>query len=646
MCDDLRYNGRRMAGVRAFESRLDDLPPQRAAVAPRVRALPDGSSLQPLERVVRQMLDANVRGAILLVGSPGGGKTTALAHLRAALPPDAKLLLHDEPVAADLLPRRDHLCIVTANDAIAGPWLATFALADWQADDLIEYCVARRRDRCSSVLSRLRDDDGKSLLKGIPQLWHVVLDRLAADEELPDTAAALREHIDAVFPGSATRAEVAALCARVLLDESQPIRMSELPDELPDYAVRLLRHRAVRVLLAADVIAERLVAGALLRDLDPAAPMPPELLRATAAAVRAMPDAMARLDRMLGGIAQRTDAMAASILLAADPAWRPRDGRGLKLVRARLYNASWAGLDLRGAEMMFANLRGADLSGSELRRAWVGGADLSAAKLVAAKMRWLHAEGADFSGADLSRAAAHGGNFADADMPDVNFTDGDLTLAKFPRASLRGARLVGVNCTGALFDHTTLDDADVIGCEFSEAKLIAVRLAACANVAGVSFAGATLNRCELEGLRLPNCNFAGADLAGSYLTASFIPRGRFQNASLRDTGLADIDWPGADLRGADLRGCTFHMGSTRSGLVGSPIACEGSRTGFYTDDYNDRDFKPPEEIRKANLRGADLRGANVEGVDFYLVDLRDAQYTPDQAEHFAKCGAILRSRVA
>jgi uncharacterized protein YjbI with pentapeptide repeats len=108
--------------------------------------------------------------------------------------------------------------------------------------------------------------------------------------------------------------------------------------------------------------------------------------------------------------------------------------------------------------------------------------------------------------------------------------------------------------------------------------------------------------------------------------------------------LADIDWPGADLRGADLRGCSFHMGSTRSGLVGSPIACEGSRTGFYTDDYDDRDFKPPEEIRKANLRGADLRGANVEGVDFYLVDLRDAQYTQDQAEHFAKCGAILRSR--
>jgi uncharacterized protein YjbI with pentapeptide repeats len=48
-------------------------------------------------------------------------------------------------------------------------------------------------------------------------------------------------------------------------------------------------------------------------------------------------------------------------------------------------------------------------------------------------------------------------------------------------------------------------------------------------------------------------------------------------------------------------------------------------------DYEDRSYKSPEEIRKANLRGADLRGANVVDVDFYLVDLRDAKYDADQA---------------
>ena len=106
-----------------------------------------------------------------------------------------------------------------------------------------------------------------------------------------------------------------------------------------------------------------------------------------------------------------------------------------------------------------------------------------------------------------------------------------------------------------------------------------------------------------------------------------------------------MNWEGAKLRNADLRGATFHMGTTRSGLVGSPIASEGSRTGFYTDDYEDRYFKAPEEIRKANLRGADLRGARLENVDFYLVDVRDALYGPEQEEHLRRCGAILEARV-
>ncbi|MGD9635898.1 MAG: pentapeptide repeat-containing protein, partial [Pirellulales bacterium] len=70
-------------------------------------------------------------------------------------------------------------------------------------------------------------------------------------------------------------------------------------------------------------------------------------------------------------------------------------------------------------------------------------------------------------------------------------------------------------------------------------------------------------------------------------------------------------------------------------------ACEGSKTGFYTDDREEMYFKRPEEIRKANLRGADLRGARIDGVDFYLVDLRDARLTADQEAQARQTGAIL-----
>jgi uncharacterized protein YjbI with pentapeptide repeats len=120
----------------------------------------------------------------------------------------------------------------------------------------------------------------------------------------------------------------------------------------------------------------------------------------------------------------------------------------------------------------------------------------------------------------------------------------------------------------------------------------------------------------------------------------------FLGANLRGTVMAKIDWAGADLHDADLRGVSFHRGSSRSGLVASLIACEGSRTGLYTDDNEDQDIKPVEEIRKANVRGADLYGASIEDVDFYLVDLRDAKYTRDQAKHLRRCRAILKKHSA
>jgi uncharacterized protein YjbI with pentapeptide repeats len=160
-------------------------------------------------------------------------------------------------------------------------------------------------------------------------------------------------------------------------------------------------------------------------------------------------------------------------------------------------------------------------------------------------------------------------------------------------------------------------------------------------VEGAVFSRAQLQDCDLENIHWDDARFEGAKLTRAYLTGSILHYANFRGADLRHAGLADIDWEGADLRGADLTGCSFHMGSTRCGLVESPYPSEGTRTGFYTDDYDDRYFKSPEEIRKASLQGANLLGANVEGVDFYLVDLRDAIYGDSQRNHFSRSGAIL-----
>ncbi len=158
------------------------------------------------------------------------------------------------------------------------------------------------------------------------------------------------------------------------------------------------------------------------------------------------------------------------------------------------------------------------------------------------------------------------------------------------------------------------------------------------------FTNAKLLRCDLEFVEIPCGQFGGANLNGALLSGSQMRGADFSKAVLCGAGLADINWEQADLRDADLRFCSFHMGSSRSGLVGSPIASHGSRTGFYTNDYDEQSYKAPEEIRKANLRGADLRGARVDDVDFYLVDLRGAKYDAGQAEHFRRCDAILFDR--
>src|SRR5688500_15613531 len=89
------------------------LPPRRAAVTPRVRTSPASGAL-PLERVVAGFLDANAIGILFIHAPAGGGKTTALAHLRAVLGERAaQLYLCDEPRMEDVLACPEQLTVAT-----------------------------------------------------------------------------------------------------------------------------------------------------------------------------------------------------------------------------------------------------------------------------------------------------------------------------------------------------------------------------------------------------------------------------------------------------------------------------------------------------------------------------------------------------
>ena len=172
-------------------------------------------------------------------------------------------------------------------------------------------------------------------------------------------------------------------------------------------------------------------------------------------------------------------------------------------------------------------------------------------------------------------------------------------------AKLTGTVFQGANLAHAVLTKTKLEGADFSGADLTGAELAGLRLRE-AVWTGASFAGAELPDCDLEGLHLPAACFAGAEPERRLVDGLFHAGANFDHACLEGTGLGEVDWEGVSLRGADLRDASFHMGSSRSGLVLSPIACEGSRTGFDTDDYEEQSYKAPEEIRKANLRRADL----------------------------------------
>jgi uncharacterized protein YjbI with pentapeptide repeats len=616
-----------------------------------------------LEEEVRTLLAQRSRGVVALMGWGGSGKTTALRHLAAVLGEDDRLCFLDEPWFDQILnrpPNRLLVCTIharklemidLANGHLIGcdyastgtptkiPMRAIYHTHGWDRDDLIEYLLAVHPNQCAAVMSRLSTED-HLLFRDVPDLWRVVLDRLAVDPAVADGRSAFRSHLKELLCDTdlIKRARSACLNAVCEAGASPADREALGSTGFAGDVKRMLRHSAVQEMLAID----RIVAD-LRRDAECdflARTLPSHLVTAAGKLLRDDVEALEHLRTLLTGPSW-SHAMSASVLHAAGIGWMPSGEKPPVLARAHLARADWPRVKLAGADVMKACLSMADLSAADLRQAAAFGTDFSQTVFTDADLSGIQAVEASLGGAELRGVKAERANFnaaslveariVQANLHAASFRDANLNRVVFEESNLSGADFAGSHIERAVFCEVDLSEAVLSGLCLRESSWHDVR----------RFGGAQLGKCDLEGLSLPRADFSGANLQGALLTATVMPGASFQNANLRDTGLADIEWEGADLRGADLTGATFHMGSTRSGLVGSTIACEGSRTGFYTDDYEEQRFKAPEEIRKANLCGADLRGACIEGVDFYLVDLRGARLDPGQEEHVRRCKAIL-----
>jgi uncharacterized protein YjbI with pentapeptide repeats/energy-coupling factor transporter ATP-binding protein EcfA2 len=633
------------------------IEPARAPVRPRVFSS-DGTLL--LEEEVGRFLAENASDAIAVVGDIGSGKTTALRHLAAVIPSATKVTFLDQPSVREIT-ESTRLLVYSTTAVHHNSHLAIYALVGWGKDDLIEYLLALHKDRCGSVMSRITSQDF-DLLEGIPDLWQIALEELAADSSQPDARGALLRYVEKVLADVGSRERAQRACLHCLVYGPERI-FSDLAEAGSSKEIlRVVRHRPMRVLLATQRVVTDLRTAASCDYF--ALRLPRDIVEAAGQAITGEARPLVHLRGLLAGPA-RTHAMTASLLHIVDPAWVSESEPPLRLEGAYLDKVRWLGAqlkranlaradlsqaDLRGANLDQARLERADLTGADLRDASLLHADgryatLRRALLTNAKLGEFQGNGCQLTFANLSGAAADLANFNNADLASADLEGATLRgtafqCANVKEAILSGADLSRANFLGAKIDGTNFTNANLDGADLSRLCLRA------AHFADARFPRANLAEADLEYMELPNAYFAGAHLRGALLTGTIMPNADFSGASLQEAGLAEIEWEGASLRDADLRGVSFHLGSSRSGRVYSPIACEGSRTGFYTDDYDEQTFKSPEEIRKANLCRADLRGACLDDVDFYLVDLRGALYDAKYEAHLRRCGAILEARVA
>ena len=632
--------------------------PQRALVRPRVISPISGETLL-LEDEIASLLGRGETGLVWLTGGPGSGKTTALAHLAAVLPATGRVSFHDEqsPLADDV-----GKFVVGCGEPGSAPKRAAFVyqLAAWTDDEIIEYLLAATPSACQSVTQRCNASPDKSFLLGNPELTRQLVDLLVEDETIPTLEEALRRLVDLRIPAGKQRALASRWCLAILQNDAKlGANISNRLEMISDFqsTLRLLTQAPVVLTLAADCVANSLRSDEGCSLLSKA--MGRELIHESAKRIRDDQRAMDNLKKIVAGSKRNLQPMAASMLHAAKVGWRPEIAglsgwrnliRGKKpglplLAGASLERAAWPGIVLTKIDLTRADLSDSDLSNANLDDVNAEGANLRGAKLTGASLLRFSAVELVATRADLSYVRAVESNFRDANLEQTCFEGAMLKDALFRGAKLSKADFVRANLSGADVANAEIDEADFSQAEFEGARLTGLVLRK-AEFRQCRFCNAVLVECDLEEMILAGADFGRANLTRALLTGTVMPRASFRGAKLINTGLADIDWEQADRREADLRGASFHMGSSRSGLVNSTIAGFGSRTGFYTDDFNEQDFKSPEEIRKANLRGADLRGAEIEGVDFYLVDLRDAKYDARQEQHFRSCSAILETRVS
>lgn len=629
--------------------------PKAAAVRPRV-SRKDLDSREPvlLEELVADRLDRRDYGHVRLAGPRGSGASTALRHLAHLFRERSDVVVWDGVPSDEVVEHAATRLLVYANgiEPVDRGGDDMWQLAGWSTDDRIEYLLARHPQACASVMARVERCPAWCELDGNPLVWSSVLDRLALDPALAGVPDALAVELDELalcdpdWPlvvivaeaefGTRNKTPFLPLArlrsSRVSAFASQPgVRRMVAARTRADLYGDAWRSWSSHPVLSDDdfeALSWALPVGVGVEQrLAELCQSEQPGLASTAIGLlhRRAPDRARDLLRALargefeglGWIGARLPGCVAPRCLL------PRSGSELRLDYAKLARSTWSRTRVARTSFTYADLTDATLEGAR----WVR-VDLAEATLQRVRGSALGAYAVSFRKGDLRRAGFANARFYLCWFEDADLRDALLSEARIERCAFDRARLEGVDLTGACITRTLLERADL-----RTTKLDHARLNEC-----------WLRHANLEGSAALALDLSGSTLANALLTGTHWPNADLRGVQLAGAGLNGIDWAGSDLRAADFTGAIFQLGSTRSGLLVGAPAMWGTKTGFYTIDWERDGRRPPEQIRVANLCGADLRGAKVLRCDFHLVDLRGARCTAEQHAHFERCGAFVDPR--
>lgn len=245
------------------------------------------------------------------------------------------------------------------------------------------------------------------------------------------------------------------------------------------------------------------------------------------------------------------------------------DLHGSNLSHANLRNAVLAHANLEGCNLDHADLTGANLGQGRLRGASLRHAILVEAILCDADMQGAVLEGANLARADLSatrlegvdltgvrapeliliKAAVPGLRAANASLDRAKFLESDVSNADFSGASLDGAMFYKTNASGIDAKRARLrkavfaEDCTLSGARFEHADLT-----------GANLRGMPLSRADFADAVLDDADLSGCDLSDATLHHARARRARFIGAVLTNARLTRADCMQASLARADLRG--------------------------------------------------------------------------------------------